>query len=85
MNTRLAIALIALTLPILSACGNKGPLVKPSEPVLTEVPDTVTPAPAANDGTTPLDTMPAPQTAPPVQIVPTPPQAPPVDDGDGSG
>jgi predicted small lipoprotein YifL len=39
MNTRPLVLLLASTVLALSGCGNKGPLVLPQEPVLTEVPE----------------------------------------------
>jgi len=91
MNTRLAALLIALALPALSGCGNKGPLVLPSEPALTEIPDTTTPAEdAAPTDTPPADAAPPEADAgmtPPVDpVAPTAPPAAGDDDSeDGSG
>jgi predicted small lipoprotein YifL len=44
---RLSAVLIPLLALALSACGNKGPLVKPKSPDTTPPPDTVPAAPAA--------------------------------------
>lgn len=83
MNTRLVALLIALSVPVLSGCGNKGPLVKATpEPVLTEIPDTSAPPPADMPATPPA--APAEPAAPVDQ--PTTPEVPPADDGeDGTG
>jgi predicted small lipoprotein YifL len=91
MNKPTRIAIAAALLVLLAACGNKGPLVKPSqaapaEPVSMPVsPDTtpVDPAPA-EDGTPapaaePAATEPVPEAAP----EPAPEVAPPADDSDG--
>ena len=90
MNTRLIALLIALSVPVLSGCGNKGPLVKATpEPVLTEIPDTA--ARAASDAPTPpADPSATPPATPaePAKPVdqPTIPEVPPADDGeDGTG
>ena len=87
MNPKLAIALIALTLP-LAGCGNKGPLVlaQPPEPVVA--PATATgevPVEIAPDAT-PADVAPEPTPDPAefedVEPDPTDPE-PATDDGNG--
>jgi predicted small lipoprotein YifL len=73
MNLKPLAVLLALTLP-LAACGNKGPLVRPSK----GAPPSQMPAP-------PADTLPAPppaeSTAPPADT--TTPTPPPADAGHG--
>lgn len=81
MNTRLVALLIALTLPALSGCGNKGPLLLPEQPVLTEVSDSTMPATVEDaEAATPATdaTMPPP-------VVPAVPTPPPADGGSGNG
>jgi len=81
--------LVAVALLLaLTACGNKGPLVRPSSPV----PEDTTPAPASPPSTDPTDALPQENPAPPADTgtptppVPTPPvPTPPADDGDGNG
>jgi predicted small lipoprotein YifL len=82
MNKPVAFAAIAaLSLTLLAACGNKGPLVRPSDipPPAEAVPAaTSAPAPApATEGATLPDTTPP--TQPPVTDVVAPPPA----QGDG--
>ena len=67
MNPKLLVVLVALTLP-LAACGNKGPLVRPSHAPPAQAPDTTSPLPAPppeNGTTTPTD-----ETAPPADTTP---------------
>ena len=62
MNLKPLAVLLALTLP-LAACGNKGPLVRPSHAPPAPAPDTTSPLPAPppeNGTATPAD-----DTAPP--------------------
>ena len=73
MNPKPLVALLALTLP-LAACGNKGPLVRPS----AQLPQTEAPAPS--------DTAPPDETAPPADSDDTAPPddaTPPSTDGNG--
>jgi predicted small lipoprotein YifL len=87
MNTPTRIAIAAALLVLLAACGNKGPLVKPSqvppaEPVSMPVsPDTtpVDPAPAEDSAPAPAA---EPATAEPVPEA-APDTAPAADDSDG--
>ncbi|MFD0738816.1 lipoprotein [Lysobacter koreensis] len=58
MNLKLAIALIALSLP-LAGCGNKGPLVLPSKPVPVEA-DLLQAEPPADAASTDDATAPPP-------------------------
>ena len=71
MNIKPLAVLLAFTLP-LAACGNKGPLVRPSS---AQMPPVEAPVPA--DSTPPVDTG---DTAPPADDDTTPP-APPADGG----
>jgi hypothetical protein len=68
MNLKPLALLLALTLP-LAACGNKGPLVRPSKAPPVQAPDTTSPLPAPppDTGTTPPadDTTPPADTATP--------------------
>ena len=80
MNATTRIATTALALALLAGCGNKGPLVLPTEPPPIDpatLPDTQ-PEPA-----TPTD----PEAAEPATDSTTPPEtpAPPATDGDGNG
>jgi predicted small lipoprotein YifL len=87
MNTPMRIAIAAALLVLLAACGNKGPLVKPSqvppaEPVsMPASPDTtpVDPAPAEDSAPAPAA---EPATAEPVPEA-APDTAPAADDSDG--
>lgn len=64
MNPKLAIALIALTLP-LAGCGNKGPLVLASPPEPAE-------APATPAGEVPVEVAPNPAAEPALEPTPDP-------------
>jgi predicted small lipoprotein YifL len=81
MKTSLARHLIAAALlAALAACGNKGPLVKPSA---TEPTSDVAPAPAAPTDTSTPEAAPVPPVDAPETT--TPPDVPPADDsGDNS-
>ena len=84
MNATTRIATTALALALLAGCGNKGPLVLPTEPPPIDpatLPDTQ-PEPVPADAT-PTD----PEAAEPATDSTTPPEtpAPPASDGDGNG
>ena len=82
MTNSFRLPAVALLLA-LTACGNKGPLVRPSAP---EPADTI-PAPASPPSTDPTDALPQENPTPPTDTgTPTPPvPTPSVDDGDGNG
>jgi predicted small lipoprotein YifL len=88
MNRLLIAVLIALTLP-LAGCGNKGPLVRPGNPMPpptdTMPSDSSTALPASSTVAPPADSTVAPpaagSTAPPAE--PTTPAPPPADAGHG--
>ncbi|MEO6264436.1 MAG: lipoprotein [Luteimonas sp.] len=82
--TRLLIA--AALLAALVACGNKGPLVKPSQAqaaMPVEVPaEQSPPATGPTDAALPMEIPPPPAADP---ATATPPEVPPADDSDGGG
>ena len=84
-NTMFRCFIAAALLATLSACGNKGPLVKASQAVPADA--SAAPAdaqsPPAGDPTevAPPDEIPPPVTEP----ISTPPDVPPADDGGGNG
>jgi predicted small lipoprotein YifL len=95
MNTPMRIAIAAALLVLLAACGNKGPLVKPSQvppaepvsmpaspgdmPVDPAPAEDTTPAPAAE----PAATEPAPEAAPDAASDAAPDAVPAADDSGG--
>jgi len=86
MNTILRYAIAAAVLASLAACGNKGPLIKPSQAAEQQAAEQ---APAPQPAATPDDTVPPPADDTGTPDVPAPapdPDAPPpVDDGGGNG
>lgn len=81
MNLKSAMLVIALSLP-LAGCGNKGPLILPSNPPPAEM-DELPIAPPADDGSVPLD--PVPETGTPAESSDVTPVPPPATSDDGNG
>ena len=81
MNLKTAMLVIALSLP-LAGCGNKGPLILPSNPPPAEA-DALPVLPPEDDTSVPVDGVPEEGTpADPTEETPVPPPAA-SDDGDG--